>query len=101
MFFLTLFLSYNVILFLFIHTHNVNGSIVVHSHISTTGEHSHSSPEYTAISYFNHFNVEKANVWFTNSINLLDFIVVECIAKTSLIQNTPFNAYFHRGPPLV
>ncbi|MBQ4344626.1 MAG: hypothetical protein IJC40_01820 [Muribaculaceae bacterium] len=44
-----LFVSYQAGITLFVHSHNVGGSIVAHSHPYSGGSHTHSGAEYVAI----------------------------------------------------
>ena len=68
---LVLLVSYKLSVTIFVHTHNVDGIMVAHSHPFTNGNHTHSSSQILVIGQLSSFNgvkcdsVEELKVYYT------------------------------------
>lgn len=75
LFLLILLMSYKVGVTMFVHTHNVDGTMVVHSHPFTSNNHSHSSTQVIAIGQLSSFNGLENTSY--NEINVFHYSVEE------------------------
>ena len=72
---LILLVSYKLSVTIFVHTHNVDGTMVVHSHPFTSNNHSHSSTQVIAIGQLSSFNGLENTSY--NEINVFHYSVEE------------------------
>lgn len=74
---LILLVSYKLSVTIFVHTHNVDGILVAHSHPFTNGNHSHSSSQILVIGQLSSFNgvecdpVEELKVYYNKVEDIL------------------------------
>jgi len=80
-FLLVLLMSYKVGVTMFVHTHNVDGTMVVHSHPFTNSNHSHSSSQVITIGQLSLFNgIENATYEELNIFRC-------CVSEIEIINN--------------
>ena len=96
---LVIFCSYFAGISLFSHTHIVNGSSIVHSHLGGTAEHNHSESQYAVIDMLSNFQSETAvdPVCFVTPFFALSEIVIGYEAPSSVNEVLPVHKL--RGPP--
>lgn len=98
-FLLLLFGCYYSGLSLFSHTHVVNGSSVVHSHLGGGSQHDHSESQYAVIDILSNFQSESAAGFY--SIGTLVFQLSESYTGylAPSLQDEAFPVHMLRGPP--
>lgn len=98
-FLLLLFGCYYSGISLFSHTHVVNGSSVVHSHLGGGSQHDHSESQYAVIDILSDFQSESA-VGFC-SVGTVFFQLSESYAGylTPSLQDEALPVHMLRGPP--
>ena len=98
-FLLLLFGCYYSGISLFSHTHVVNGSSVVHSHLGGNAEHNHSDSQYAVIDMLSNFQSETAVdlVYVGTSFFKLSEIYTGYEAPSLLSEVLPVHTL--RGPP--
>lgn len=96
---LVIFCSYFAGISLFSHTHIVNGSSIVHSHLGGTAEHNHSDSQYAVIDMLSNFQSETAvdPVCAGTPFFALSEIVIGYEAPSSVSEVLPVHTL--RGPP--
>ena len=97
---LVIFCSYFAGISLFSHTHIVNGSSIVHSHLGGTAEHNHSDSQYAVIDMLSNFQSEAAvePVCVGTPFFKLSEIFIGYEAPSSLNEVLPVHTL--RGPPV-
>ena len=97
---LVIFCSYFAGISLFSHTHIVNGSSIVHSHLGGTAEHNHSDSQYAVIDMLSNFQSETAvdPVCVGTPFFALSEIVIGYEAPSSVNEVLPVHTL--RGPPV-
>ena len=98
---LLLFVVYQVGSTSFVHTHIVNGVTVVHSHLSTQGDHQHTAKQVQAIDYICHYvcsDVPECVTLEAVCSELLQRHYAEALVST---LTTAVRAFCLRGPPAV
>ena len=98
---LLLFVVYQVGSTSFVHTHIVNGVTVVHSHLSTQGDHQHTAKQVQAIDYICHYvcsDVPECVTLEAVCSELLQRYYVE--ALVSVLPSAVYT-FCLRGPPAV
>ena len=98
---LLLFVVYQVGSTSFVHTHIVNGVTVVHSHLSTQGDHQHTAKQVQAIDYICHYVCSDVPECVT-----LEAVCSELVQRhyaEALVSTLPsaVHAFCLRGPPAV
>lgn len=98
-FFLVLLMSYKVGVTMFVHTHNVDGSMVAHSHPFTNSNHTHSSSQALSIALLSSFNGVVHTV--LNDYNCLNVEITELsiIETISFVDNQSTTTLSLRAPP--
>ena len=92
---LVLLMSYKVGVTMFVHAHNVDGTMVVHSHPFTSSNHSHSSSQIIVIGQLSSFNgleydtddeikVFRTCIEELNAIDKYYDVINACIASVAL-----------------
>lgn len=76
---MALLMAYKVSVTMFVHTHDVDGTMVVHSHPFTNSHHSHSSSQILIIGQLSSFNGVEHAVYeefkvYHNSVEEIEFI---------------------------
>ncbi len=96
---LVIFCSYFAGISLFSHTHIVNGSSIVHSHLGGTVEHNHNDSQYAVIDMLSNFQSETAvdPVCVGTPFFALSEIFIGYEAPSSLSE--VLSVHTLRGPP--
>lgn len=96
---LILFVGYQAGTTLFIHTHNISGHQITHSHPFTSSTHEHSSSQINSISSLSIFHAEYACLdWFsTNPLESLSILFDEISNSISTTSGTSTQL---RAPPI-
>ena len=97
---LALFSCYYAGISLFFHTHIVNGSTVVHSHLGGSADHNHSDSQYAVIDILSHFQSESAvgYIGVPSPFFLLSESYIVYYAPVCLNVEQAVNTL--RGPPM-
>ena len=98
--FLVLLMSYKVGVTMFVHAHDVDGTMVVHSHPFTSSNHSHSSSQVIAIGQLSSFNgIENATY---EEINIFRCCIseIEIINNLYNVINVGIASLLLRAPPV-
>ena len=84
---------------LFSHTHVVNGSSVVHSHLGGGADHDHSDSQYAVIDILSDFQSESATGFY--SVGTVFFQLSESYTGylAPSLQDEAFPVHMLRGPP--
>lgn len=98
-FLLLLFGCYYSGISLFSHTHVVNGSSVVHSHLGGGADHDHSDSQYAVIDILSDFQSESATGFY--SVGTVFFQLSESYTGylAPSLQDEAFPVHMLRGPP--
>lgn len=104
-FFLILFVFYYASIFLFQHTHILDGLTVVHSHIhdfssKSENNHNHSEKELQLISVISAFTATFTAFLYIIDINNLCFKKLEYVYKNYVFHKFKFLYFSFRAPPI-
>ena len=96
---LLIFCSYYAGISLFSHTHLVNGSSVVHSHLGGDSEHDHSDAQYAVIDILSQFQSECAVSFCTAGTPFHPLSVLYTGHEVSCVPSGAHPVTSLRGPP--
>ena len=96
---LALFSCYYAGISLFFHTHIVNGSTVVHSHLGGASSHNHSDSQYAVIDILSNFQSEGAEDCIGCQVPFFLLSEISVAYEAPSLSGGVLDAYSLRGPP--